>query len=132
MKLGIAGCGAMGSIFSYYFHKMNYTTSIYEINRDTVSALKEGLHVQIEKKVEIVNPEISDSAGFSEMESVCLILDSALNPYMPLRSLLSSITILSAVLNPLKPEISVKLVESEIFSAPTSFRELNPASSVTP
>lgn len=45
MKIGIIGAGAMGSIFTYFFHNAGIETTLYDIDRSTVDALRNGLRV---------------------------------------------------------------------------------------
>ncbi len=61
MKISIAGAGAMGSLFAYFFVKAGIAVSIYEINPRVVGKLKDGLHVLIANRSEKLTVEVSDS-----------------------------------------------------------------------
>ena len=40
MKIGIIGAGAMGSIFTYFFHNAGIETTLYDIDRRRSTRLK--------------------------------------------------------------------------------------------
>lgn len=60
MKTGIVGAGAVGSIFSYFFRKMNIESVCYEKNSEVVKEIKKGLNVVINDTADVIAIDIHD------------------------------------------------------------------------
>ncbi len=61
MKAGIIGAGALGSLFAAFFSKSGVDYSIYEIDRNTADAVKNGLTLISGDSSETFSPEIDTS-----------------------------------------------------------------------
>ncbi len=54
MRIGIAGGGAMGSLFAWYFHRAGIDVSVYEADNAAAESLKSGLSVTAEGRTDII------------------------------------------------------------------------------
>ena len=63
MKAGIAGAGAMGSIFAYYFTRSGIETTVYEKDREVCKALQSGLNIVTEETTEKINIAVDNTPG---------------------------------------------------------------------
>ncbi len=74
--IGIAGAGAMGSLFAFFLHD-RYTILLYDSNLDTVNAIKHGLSVEINSAQQTFYPIISnDPAIFTSADIIFLFIKS--------------------------------------------------------
>ncbi|MBP7582650.1 MAG: 2-dehydropantoate 2-reductase [Spirochaetes bacterium] len=75
---GIVGAGAMGALFSCFFHRAGVEFRVYEKDRATVEALKNGLRARLEDGAERVVPLAagSDPAAMRECGIVFIFVKS--------------------------------------------------------
>lgn len=77
MKAGIIGAGALGLLFAGFFSKSGIDYSIYEIDRDTTDAVKNGFTLISGDTAEIFIPEIDTSPEvLSESDIIFLFVKS--------------------------------------------------------
>jgi 2-dehydropantoate 2-reductase len=61
MKIGIIGAGAMGSIFAFFFKRMNIETVLFEKNPEILASYQKRVEIIIDDRVHEFNFDISDN-----------------------------------------------------------------------
>jgi 2-dehydropantoate 2-reductase len=73
MKIGIAGAGAMGSMFAFFFKKANIDIAVFEKDKNTVDYYKKGVLFIVDRKEEKAVFEISASPDILKDRSIIFI-----------------------------------------------------------